>query len=340
MVRRRMLAIATLLIATMTVLGAPSAQARHHRRYRAHAKSRACRNDKQCKGGTCNGAGQCCSTFGGEVACGMTCCDTLLGEVCCGNACIDVAHDHDNCGACGNVCTGGTTCQNGSCACPFTYPTQCNGECVNTASDPDNCGSCGNACASRSCTDSRCDCPGGETACNGTCVDTTTDRNNCGTCGNACPADRDCVDGSCENLCPPCEVFQDGACVPRECGDCEACDPAIDACTPLCWPGQVCCGGECKNSPTPGAGECCEWQGVPFVCASGQQCAGAFGCCPANKEVCVSTNGTGTPQCCDGIFSCVQTESGAAACCVLGASEPGTCCGFGNCLPKECCRPS
>lgn len=47
-------------------------------------------------------------------------------DVCCGGACIDTATSETHCGACGNACSGGDTCQNGVCCtvcasgCAFT----------------------------------------------------------------------------------------------------------------------------------------------------------------------------------------------------------------------------
>ncbi len=35
----------------------------------------------------------------------------------CGGQCKTVATDQENCGACGNVCGAGQTCQNGQCQC-------------------------------------------------------------------------------------------------------------------------------------------------------------------------------------------------------------------------------
>src|SRR5687767_998891 len=49
------------------------------------------------------------------------------GEMICNNTCINTNTDNNNCGSCGNACTGGT-CQSGIC-CP-TGQTNCGGTCV------------------------------------------------------------------------------------------------------------------------------------------------------------------------------------------------------------------
>ncbi|MBI4702836.1 MAG: hypothetical protein HY744_17100 [Deltaproteobacteria bacterium] len=52
---------------------------------------------------------------GGEQGCpctgGLLCCPTGDGGV----VCVDMAHDPHNCGACGNGCAPGDTCQEGMC---------------------------------------------------------------------------------------------------------------------------------------------------------------------------------------------------------------------------------
>lgn len=70
--------------------------------------------------------GHCCRP--GEV-CGETCCPApskccgskkhghccAHSDKCCGDKCVDVRNDPKNCGACGNHCPPGETCQAGSC---------------------------------------------------------------------------------------------------------------------------------------------------------------------------------------------------------------------------------
>jgi len=66
----------------------------------------------------------------------------------CGSACVDVGSDIDNCGACGNTCTGdGAKCTAGTCGCIGPLFDYCAGTgCMDVSSDTNNCGSCGNVC--------------------------------------------------------------------------------------------------------------------------------------------------------------------------------------------------
>lgn len=59
-----------------------------------------------------------------------------------GTHCTDLKSDEANCGSCGNVCTIGTFCFNGTCKC-LEGETLCGGRCVDTSFDPNNCGKCG-----------------------------------------------------------------------------------------------------------------------------------------------------------------------------------------------------
>ena len=68
-------------------------------------------------------------------------------------------------------CTGGKTCQNGACMCPFGF-TDCRGTCKDLLEDKQNCGSCDHICSSA------------KSCCSGVCK---SDAQNCGSCGHVCP---------------------------------------------------------------------------------------------------------------------------------------------------------
>jgi hypothetical protein len=94
-------------------------------------------------GVTCTG--QCC-------AMGATCrkgkgkgCFCPPGQMVCSGVCRDLSTNVNNCGSCGNACTGGRSCVGGQCVCP-TGTTLCpgNNTCVQncpagTALDPNDC---------------------------------------------------------------------------------------------------------------------------------------------------------------------------------------------------------
>jgi hypothetical protein len=162
-----------------------------------------------------------------------------------------------NCGACGNVCSGGHYCENSACVCP-QGKTGCGTECVDTTSDSSNCGACGNACgAGLECFDSHCFCSdAGDLPCNGQCVDVASDRSNCGGCGNVCPAGQDCVHGDCQSTrCP---------------------SPTTDCDGVMCCPEtMLCVHNEYTGAPfccTPGFGrhEDCVRLGQPLICCMPQ----------------------------------------------------------------------
>src|SRR5262249_51977522 len=82
---------------------------------------------------------------------------------CCSGDCVDIQESIDNCGACGNACTGGRHCREIAigvvgCACA-DWETECNGSCTNLQTDPNNCGQCGHACSpGQGCSNGVCEC--------------------------------------------------------------------------------------------------------------------------------------------------------------------------------------
>jgi hypothetical protein len=76
-------------------------------------------------------------------------------QILCNGACVPISNE--NCGTCGEVCTGGQTCQNGQCTCP-SGQTDCSGTCKNLNTDQLNCGGCGTVCTGV-CQNGACTCP-------------------------------------------------------------------------------------------------------------------------------------------------------------------------------------
>ncbi|KYF56396.1 hypothetical protein BE08_29770 [Sorangium cellulosum] len=69
----------------------------------------------------------------------------LAGQTYCDPLCVNTNLDQLNCGACGNVCGGGSFCTAGECTCNAGL-AYCDGRCVNLGNDEGNCGACGAAC--------------------------------------------------------------------------------------------------------------------------------------------------------------------------------------------------
>ena len=78
----------------------------------------------------------------------------------CGGKCVPTSVDPDNCGSCGNKCTGTKVCSSGTCT-DECLPgrSKCDNRCVDLDTDSDNCGSCGR------------ECPDGKGCVNQNCVD-------------------------------------------------------------------------------------------------------------------------------------------------------------------------
>ncbi len=171
------------------------------------------------------------------------------GQKACGGQCKTVATDQENCGACGNVCGAGQTCQNGQCQCSSGL-LACNGMCVSSTAT--HCGGCSMTCSSgQVCSQNSCQttCGAGETQCSdGACVPTAGgDALHCGGC-NACPA---------------------GA----------ACNAGVCACAVA---GQMMCGSACVDTMTSaancgGCGRACNGTCTNGVCATTSGTGGAGG---------------------------------------------------------------
>jgi hypothetical protein len=167
--------------------------------------------------------------------------DALGGLACCSGDCVDTRGNSYHCGACGNACTGGTTCQEITIGGAF-----------------------------------ECACPDSKTECDGTCVDTKTDPNNCGACGHVCPNSGSCQDGEC-NPCPNWTGLDYTWCPADLGGDTigVCCRPETPQCCfashggSCCGANETCCDGYCCGAGT----HCCPNSRHTYACIpDGQQC--------------------------------------------------------------------
>ncbi len=298
----------------------------------AWAAKPGCASGVTCKGKCCPVGATCAKGAGG----GCTC---PTGQTVCSGQCVSLT-TNQNCGSCGNACSGGKTCQSGACACPQGQ-TACGGVCRDLATDVANCGQCGNACAQgASCVGGQCACPSGLELCAGTnrCVqgcsatsgevfNPTTCQCECPTGTTLCPGNNSCVQNcpqgqtlnattcQCENIvCPGGTVLCDGQCVSTSCSTGEVFNPTTCQCE-ACPAGQEPCGGQCVQS-----------------CSGGRV---------LNPTTCECECPTGTTLC-NG--NCVDLQSDANNCGQCGNTCPsdqscvsGTCSNFCPNQSTGCC---
>jgi hypothetical protein len=68
------------------------------------------------------------------------------------DTCLNLKTNALNCGSCGHVCPGNSTCTNGACVCNSGYSSCDSGSyCADLQTDANNCGTCGNVVAPYSC---------------------------------------------------------------------------------------------------------------------------------------------------------------------------------------------
>jgi hypothetical protein len=285
--------------------------------------------------GTCAFAGASGSTYG----------------ICCGGQCTDYYGDSNNCGGCGQVCVGQTTCQSGGCYGPnfqFVACAPLGGVCPTGSA----CSGYSDACKPTSCKgiDDGLACAYGIKAgfgldglcCDGVCVSTTTDSSNCGSCATKCGPDATCANygyctsTTCNPGCKDNEVCANGACVGS------VCDPGLLLTSfygvPACLAddgnvGACCPNGACEETQSDpqncgGCGiQCPEGQ----TCSSGT-CSGVSDECGPSRvnSYCDLAHSTSS-ICCPGI-GCTDVGSDSANCGSCGVVCPdGQLCTAGTC---------
>lgn len=195
--------------------------------------------------------------------------------------------DAANCGACGNACGAGESCQSGACAPVPCSPgtATCGGAVcdVSTATDPSNCGACGRVCtapnAYPTCDEGSCGfgvCQPWFGDCNGVTADgceaaLKTDLRNCGGCGRVCPAGTArCEDGVClpASVCQwPASCPEGASCAFPSRPDGTPCGDDGNACTTeQCAAGRcVSVQVQCTEAPVCNAPTCDPSAGCSFV---------------------------------------------------------------------------
>ena len=276
--------------------------------------------------------------------------------------CRDVTGEQ-NCGGCGNRCTGGKSCSRGlgtdtwGCWCPVGR-SDCGGTCVDLLTDSQHCGTgpCGVACTGgMTCQNGVCLCPPGLVDCSGTCVNLAADVANCGACGHACTGGKTCQNGVC--LCPPGLVDCSGTCV-NLAGDVANCGSCGRACsggricqngTCVCPSGHVDCAGTCRNvrEDPANCGSCGTVCAPDRVCFNGScQCRSPAidcqGTCrdrlndPANCGSCGNVCPPGT-ACCNG--ACRDITGDPKNCGACNRTCPPDCTGAQRCAGGVCVEP-
>jgi hypothetical protein len=209
-------------------------------------------------------------------------CNGLLDDGCE----VDLFSDPENCGTCGNVCTGGKGCYNGQCGCPAGLG-ECNGFCLDYSQDNLNCGACKNECPEPAapcdpipehtlygCVDNTCErlkCEDNFADCdddlakgcasNG-CEALLLEPTHCGSCGKVCGPDEVCREENNEIDCrPKCEAIGKTTCAEGFCADLQTDPNHCGGCLLHCPPAKAnqkssCSKGVCVNTCAEGFGDC------------------------------------------------------------------------------------
>ncbi len=265
----------------------------------------------------------------------------VLHQLRCGEICVDYLFDPANCGACGNVCSEGTFCQDGTCLLSCDEGQyDCFGQCVSLDNDNYNCGDCGDVCDEGTyCSSGYCQsaCDEGQALCSDLCVFLDWDNDNCGACGHACGEDACCLGGECT---PACDEGQ------TLCGfDCADINNNADhcgACGDACGDGACCQAGECVSFVCDYSNEPYGWDlcGADCVQTSvdNDNCGECGNVC--GDGTCCNSKGGCDPVCGDDTLcdeQCADLQNDSSHCGECGnVCGEGSCCYLGECAPLEC----
>lgn len=241
----------------------------------------------------------------------MTPMECSVGERC-GEECVDTNTDQANCGTCGNACSDGAACQDGSCfeqtadcrqePCKgFFYCNLADGTCLEgcdkdeQCSDNATCDVFGHECV----------CEEGFHGCAGQCVNSASPQH----CGDSCE---------------PCPTPQNGAATCNGDGTCGiVCDAGFHLCGDRCVSDDSVdhCGDRCEPCPTDanGAAICTSGGECALQCDSGfRDCEGACASCPGDAtntacsgSACVASSCPGGTLLCSGQCATCPSDPGA-----------------------------
>jgi hypothetical protein len=278
-------------------------------------------------------------------------CETSTDLYCSADGCRDVLTDNQHCGTCRNVCTGGKSCQSGTCLCPGTL-ADCGGICRDLQIDAQHCGACGNTClGGKICQNGICVCPPDRTDCGGVCRDLQTDSQHCGACDTMCTGGKTCQNGVCVCLSGRTDcggVCRDLQTDSQHCGTCGTTCTGGKVCHAgacVCPPGTTDCGGACRNLQVDPqhCGAC------GLTCTGGKLCQNATCVCQTGHTDCagVCRNLADDPNHCRVCNrACAPGETCCSGWCTDLTASPDcgvcgrTCTGGKTCLNRACRCPT
>jgi hypothetical protein len=258
-------------------------------------------------------------------------------QCCPPGACADVTKDNANCGGCGIDCRTeipGSSCVNGTCACPPGM-TNCPPDgCTDLLTNDKHCGDCSIVCKPpRHCQNGECHCPPYPPwkDCSGTCRNVMTDPLNCGDCNIQCADGEQCVDGKCV-----CNTATSASCdaLAKTC-----CNTGVSGvCVDLMTDPNHCrtCGHSCHYDIL------VLWEDVAVVRSAMGECVGGYCKCPTGWQPHGTSAGVDQQCCppqtqwCADVSMCVNTNNCDSAC----GSCDNSCSGGKRCMSGKCVCPT